>query len=472
MKDIRQLFLLISMGLWSLSLQASQAVPLGAPAWLQQVIEQKRIQPETMLVLLQQHEDQIPTLPLQIQRSAYLQFASIYGMLGEHQQQLNYARKGLALDDRIDAVRIQLMFNLGFATEIQDNYLQAQQYYQQGTQLAEQLGLASLRFKGLMNQAAILRAQDHYQEALSLLQQVYQQSSELDDPEIEAEIHAELGLLYATVFEDEAVAFLEQAYGMFKAMGWRTSKIAVLYNLAQTYSALEQYEQAFSTYQRILTVSQQYDDQLNLYYAYLGLAITSYETGRFNSALTYIQKAEEFMQQLQSPMRHVMHFYEKATIYSGLEQYSQALQQLLLSEQLLQELDHVESAVMLLNIQFMQAEVRASLGQYEQAYALLQDFLSLFRERFTQESQAALNSLRLNFEYEREQSERALLLKDNELQALRLQEAERKRLIQWLWTAVFAITSLVLMILLLWQRKLRHSAETLQSHHQEETKSL
>ncbi|SEA00455.1 tetratricopeptide repeat protein [Alkalimonas amylolytica] len=469
MKIIAKLMVAL-LGLYCLELVA---VPAGAPNWLQQVHEQKRLAPEAMLALLQQHEDSIPSLPRQVQRRAYQDFATLFGMMGQHQQQLAYAQKGLALDDAADTLRVELMYNLGFATEMQSNYLEAQQYYQQGMKLAEQLGDESLRLRGVINQAAALSGQEHYQEALALLQQVYQQVETLDDWELEAEVNAELGLLYATItFEEEGVQFLDKAYAMYKERGWRKSKIAVLYNLARSYSFLEQYEQAFATYQRMLTVSQQYDDQLNLYYAYFGLALSSHESGRYSAALTYIQKAEEFKHLLQSPLSEIVHYYEKSLIYSGLQQHSMALQQLMLARQHLQQLSDAESDSMRLNIEFMQAHLQASLGQYEQAYESMQEVFFLFQERFNQESELALSSLRLSFAQEREQAERALLLKDNELQALRLLEADRKRLIQWLWTAVFAITSLVLFILLLWQRMARRDTAPDSPHDQEETKSL
>ncbi|MEE2002460.1 tetratricopeptide repeat protein [Alkalimonas sp. MEB108] len=458
------------LGLYCLSLAA---VPAGSPNWLQQVYQQKRLEPEAMLALLQQHEDSIPTLPRQVQRRAYQEFALLYGMMGQYQQQLAFARKGLALDDAADTLRVELMYSLGFATEMQSNYLVAQQYYQQGITLAEQLGNEVLSLRGQINQAAILSAQEHYQDALELLQHVYQQSKVLEDWELEAEVNAELGLLYATItLEEEALPFLDKAYAMYKEQGWRKSKIAVLYNLARTYSFLDLYEQAFATYQRMLTVSQQYEDELNLYYAYLGLAITSHEAGSYNAALTYMQKADEYKHLLQVPLSTVVHYYEKSLIYSGLQQHSMALQQLMLAKQQLELLDDAEGGSMPLNIYFMQARLHANMGQFEQAFLAMQETFFLYQDRFSQANELALSSLGLSLAQEREQTERDLLVKDNELQALLLLEAERKRLNQRRWTSFFAVTSLVLLLLLLWQRMAHRNPSPASPKDQEETKSL
>jgi hypothetical protein len=71
-----------------------------------------------------------------------------------------------------------------------------------------------------------------------------------------------------------------------------------------------------------------------------------------------------------------------------------------------------------------------------------------------------VQKLRLSFDAERQQAKNELLQKDNELQALRLQEVERKRQIQWLWIGLFASTSLILLTLLLWQWRRRRQSLT------------
>ena len=66
-----------------------------------------------------------------------------------------------------------------------------------------------------------------------------------------------------------------------------------------------------------------------------------------------------------------------------------------------------------------------------------------------------MQKLRLGFDAERQKAKNELLKKDNELQALRLQDVERNRQIQRMWISIFAFTSLILLTLLVWQWKRR-----------------
>ena len=127
----------------------------------------------------------------------------------------------------------------------------------------------------------ISRAGIDGEQALALLQDVYQRAMRLNDTELSAEINGELGLLYASLaYEDEAVELLQTALGLYEQLGWQKNQITVLFNLARTYSYLEQYDQSLQTYNQMLQKSLQVQDNVNLYHAYLGLAITSSEAGQ------------------------------------------------------------------------------------------------------------------------------------------------------------------------------------------------
>ena len=85
------------------------------------------------------------------------------------------------------------------------------------------------------------------------------------------------------------------------------------------------------------------------------------------------------------------------------------------------------------------------------AYQTLDKFFEAYIDLQDNKRDMDVQKLRLSFDAERQEARNQLLEKDIELQALKLQEIERNRQIEWLWLAVFACTSLVLFILLLWQ---------------------
>lgn len=446
--------------LWGplLSLCVCLAAPLQAddtlvPDWLVQVKQQKAQQPEQMLLLLEQQRAAYGDWPAELQVQYLLQLADIYESLGKHQQQQEVAERGLALlGERRDLLTIDFWNNLGFALEMQSQYQQALHYYQQASALAAELKAEKLHIEADINIAAIYSIQDKFQDALVLLKNSYDRAVLLKDPEILAYVNAELGLLYVGLgFDKEAIEFMEKAIEGYDALGWQKDKMDVLFNLARSYSYLEQYDKAMQRYDQLLQLAVAQQDQANLYFAYLGLASTSKDNEKLDAALAYIEKAEQYLPGLQSTYQNSMHHYEKALIYRELGQISLASQQLAQAEQSLSQEENSSNQSSQLWILHLKAKLEADSGRYQKAYQYLDQFFQGYHKLRNKEHELSVEKLRLGFDAERQQAQNELLAKDNELQALRLQEAERKRQNQWLWIGLFGCTSLILLVLLLWQ---------------------
>jgi tetratricopeptide (TPR) repeat protein len=444
-----------------------QADELELPAWLVQVKQKKAQQPEQMLLLLKQQQAAYGDWPSELQVQYLLQLADVYESLGKHQQQQEVAERGLALlGERRDLTTIDFWNNLGFALEMQSQYQQALHYYLQASALAVELKAEKLHIEADINIAAIYSIQDKFQEALVLLKSSYDRAVLLKDPESLAYVNAELGLLYVGLgFDKEAIDFMEKAIAGYDALGWQKDKMDVLFNLARSYSYTEQYDKAMQSYDQLLQLAIAQQDQANLYFAYLGLASTSKDSEKMDAALAYIEKAEQYLPGLQSTYQNSMHHYEKALIYRELGQISLASQQLAQAEQSLSKEENDANQSSQLWILNLKARLEADSGRYQKAYEHLNQFFQGYHKLRNKEHELAVEKLRLGFDAQRQQAQNELLAKDNELQALRLQEAERKRQNQWLWIGLFGCTSLVLLVLLLWQlarRQAQLQAQTLE----------
>lgn len=441
-----------------------QAEELVLPDWLLLVKQQKAQQPEQMLQLLEQQKAAYGDWSSEVQVQYLLQLADVYESLGRHQQQQEVAERGLALlGDRRDLTTIDFWNNLGFALEMQTQYQQALHYYLQASALAAELKAEKLHIEADINIAAIYSIEDKSQDALVLLKSSYDRAVLLKDPEILAYVNAELGLLYVGLgFDKEAIDFMEKAIAGYDALGWQKDKMDVLFNLARSYSYLEQYDKALQSYDQLLQLAIAQKDQANLYFAYLGLASTSKDSDKLDAALAYIEKAEQYLPGLQSTYQNSMHHYEKALIYRELGQISLASQELAQAEQSLSKEDNSSNQSSQLWILKLKARLEADSGRYQKAYEDLNQFFNGYHKLRNKEHELSVEKLRLGFDAQRQQAQNELLAKDNELQALRLQEAERKRQNQWLWIGLFGCTSLVLLVLLLWQlarRKVQMQAQ-------------
>ena len=183
-----------------LTLACSLAQATTAPAWLDEVAQKKRQQPEAMLALLQQHQAELPSLTPDLQAQWYYLQAVLLDALGRHQQQQQAAEQGLQIiGNRDELLKVKLLYELGFAREMQTDYPAALQHYLAGIALAEQLESERHILLGQINHAAMLSLQNNDQQALTLLKDTYQRAQLLNDSEVLAEATAELGVLYTTL---------------------------------------------------------------------------------------------------------------------------------------------------------------------------------------------------------------------------------------------------------------------------------
>lgn len=450
--------ILLSLWLCCTSVWASTQLP----DWLGQVEANKHQQPEAMLALLQQHQLELATMPPAQQAHWYYQQAWLLDELGRHQEQQQAAEQGLALlGESSSVLKVKLLYELGFALEMQSDYQAALQLYQQGIALATELEDEKYLLLGQINHAAILQVRHQDQQALALLKDSYQRALQLNDTELLAEVNAELGLFYASRgYEKDAVKLLNEALKLYQQLGWQKNQITVLFNLARTYAFLQQYPLSLQTYNQMLQKSLQVKDNVNLYHAYLGLAITSSDSGNSDAALSYMDKAEQYLPLLQSSTHISTHHYEKALIYQKMQQTSLALQQVMLSERSLSNEGVSKDSPTRLNVWYLKAKLLAEQGEFGRAYRQLHDFVFMFQDVRNKENELAIEQMRLGFDNERQLQQNRLLEQDNELKALRLQQSERNSQTQLRWLIILSCSTLLLLILLLWQMTRRKIQDT------------
>jgi len=421
--------------------------PDETPEWLAQVAAQKHQVPEQMLSVLDAHQTEFADLTPELQAYWLNQQAAILSYLGRFQEQQNAAQQGLdLLGNNVGALKAELMFELGYAREMQLALTEALSWYQQGATLATELKDEKLQVRGMINIAAVDSLQDRDQQALQTLKKAYSMAEQLQDKELLADVNAQLGLMYSSLaFEQEAQEFLERALILYEELGWQKNRISVLYNLARNYSYLQNFELALQSFDRMLQSALKEQDVLNLYYAYSGLAITSNEMERPQVALNYMQKAEEYLTVIQSDYYLAGHHYEKALIYQKLQQNAQAVQQVLLAEQYFQKLEDKESGNMLLAMRLLKAELLAEQGQYERAYQQLQDFVHGFQQFRDKENELELAKMRMIFEAERDQARQSLIEQEDQLKALRQAETAHTKQIQGMWLGMLLVLGILLL---------------------------
>ena len=445
---------------WSASALANNDSTAALPDWLLQIQQQKNIQPEAMLQQALNHEAEFGSWNATQQASWLNELSLIYEALGRHRDQLAAAERGLSLvPDLLSKTHVELLFSMGYALEMHREYAQANEYYKKGMALATELKDEKLMILGQLNLAAMLAEENQDQDALETLKQAYDRAVKLGDKEALASVNAELGLMYTMLMSDEeARKLLEESYRLFDELGWEKSKISVWYNLAMTYRYQSKPELALEIFDKMLKASLQAEDPVQSYYAYLGLATTHRGMKKYDAAVSYMEQADTYLPYLQSTYQLSEHHFEKALIYRALGQTSLAFQEVDLAAETLGNQRNVSDKFFALHFDRLKSHLYADNGDFEKAYGLLDQFFKNYVSLQDDKRDLQVQKLRLSFDAERQQAKNELLQKDNELQALRLQEVERKRQIQWLWIGLFASTSLILLTLLLWQWRRRRQS--------------
>ena len=434
-------------------LSLANAADATIPDWLVKVRQQKNIQPSAMLNLALSHEAEFASWPPSLQAQWLGELSLVYEALGRHRDQLEAAERALSLlPADLGNIRVELLYSLGFALEMRREYAKANEQYQKGMRLATELGDEKLMIQGQLNLAAMQAEENQPQDALALLKDAFERAVRLNDKEMLASVNAELGLMYTMLqSDDEARQLLETSFRLYDELGWQNNKMSVWYNLAMTYLYQNKVAEAMEIFDKMLKVAMQAEDPVQLYYAYFGLASAQFSHKKHEQAVAYLEQADVYLPSLQSTYQLAEHHFQKALIYRALGQTSLAFQEADLAAQSLGDQRNMSDQFFALHFDRLKSQRYADKGDYEKAYNTLDAFFKSYVSLQDDKRDLQVQKMRLGFDAERQQARNELLQKNNELQALRLQEAEQKRQNQWLWIGLFATTSLILLTLLLWQ---------------------
>jgi len=423
------------------------------PSWLIQIDQQKNLKSREMLQLALAHEAEFDTWSKEVKAKWLSELSLVYEALSRHREQMAAAERGLVItQDMESATRVELLFSMGYALEMNREVEQANEYYQKGFELAQRLEDERLIIQGLMNLSAMRSEEVDDSEALTLLKEAYDRAVRLGDKESIAQVTAQLGLQYVTISDDvEGQKLLEASYKLFDELGWAKYKITTWYNLAVTFTGQQKYEQALALFDQMLKASVQEEDPIDLYFAYLGLAQTSRQMKKLDAAVMYMEKADVYLPYLQASFYAPEHHIEKALIYRALGQTSLAFEEVSLAEEKLGAQKNISDKMISLYLQRMKSRLFADSADYEKAYKSFEQYFRGYVQLQDDKRDLQVQKLRISFDAERQTAQNELLKKDVEIQALQLQKAEHDRHMQWLWIGVFGSTTLILLGLLIRQ---------------------
>lgn len=202
-----------------------------------------------------------------------------------------YARTLYEMADKSsnDEYRVYGYRLIGAAFDYQYNYDSARYYYELGLNLAReagdsaQIGVAYFNLGTLMLLSGkYVQALPYYQSALS-----FYEAKPAKEQSV-WKIYNNLGIIYRrTKRYRDAITTYRKAIKILDADSNDRRLINLYINLANAYNSIKTYDSARFYFDKVLYLSEIYQDKYNSYYAYNGLGILSYETGAKEEARKY-----------------------------------------------------------------------------------------------------------------------------------------------------------------------------------------
>ena len=408
-----------------------------------------------------------------VQTSSAGQLAAFYNKLSELHATINsikkqqsYAQKGLNLiGQETVAIAADLHYNLGLSYESQADLLQAKNHYVKGLDIAEQTGHLLYQGRGKLFLAAIHSREGDYDLALNTIKQAYGYAKKLNDIDFDWEVYNEMSIFYSNLNDStQALEFGLKALEAAKALKITTLEIVALHNIAYQYLNMDEYDTASIYFDRMLELSKTTGDESDLYNAYKGFALVAEGEKQYERALSYIDKAKEYLPAVEAVMVEVEFYLIKARVFNGLEQSNQALDQISIAEQTLPREQRGIKSRMGLTLLREKSTYHGELGQYRRAYDLLKEYSEGLRKYNIKRNNEAMRKLRVSFDVERSQIRNDMLEKDNKIKSLQLQQVDNEKHIQTFFLVALAILSLGLIIVMYRQfharRQLKLFAQT------------
>jgi CHAT domain-containing protein len=229
-----------------------------------------------------------------------------------------------------------------------------------------------------------------YQEALVTLQAALALYQELENPQMEAVLLANLGSVYDTLNDyPRAINFQEQALAIAREIGSQAIEQVTLGNIGNAYYSLAKYSEALDYYQRSLTIAHEIGDRPSEASTLSYMGAVYFLLANYPEALDYYQRSLTIAQELGNPTIEATTLNYIGAVYDAWGQYPEALDYFQQSLNLTRELgDQVTEAATLNNI----GSINRILGNYSVALNYFQQSLAIARVTGNQTFEATLLS--------------------------------------------------------------------------------
>jgi diguanylate cyclase (GGDEF)-like protein len=380
---------------------------------------------------IEKHLPALPTLSITNQIVFYKLQSEVYLEQAQYDFVVKSTSKGLDLAKQLSSPSIvitELLYARGFAIESLGDIEAAQKEYRAGLGIAESLNNNKFIVTGLANLGATYYLTERFDRAFIVLNDALALTKKFDDDETKGFIHAELGILYSYIGQDDkSMEFYQKSYEYYQKAGKNFYAYNSLQNIAINHSYKERYEEAIVIYKEIIENAGKIGNIEVIAGVYMGMAWAQLKKADKDpeAAYQYMLIASQYAEQAQQHDIPLSHAIDKAYLLMEMERYQEALTSSQLAEKYIKKYEPGQYAqtVSKLNLWYLQAEIYYKLSDYKNAFLVQEQYAEFALSLAGRSSFAELDDIRMRYESEQADLKKKILEQKESVQSLLLKDA-------------------------------------------------
>lgn len=267
-----------------------------------------------------------------------------------------------------------------------------------------------------------------YQESFELMELALSHAYESNDPFQLVETYNVFAILYGTLNDHpSSIDYLKKSIEIMEANPQYTQNTYLYVNLADSYRAAENFEQANAYLDKSFKIAKDTDDVSLRAYAHQVKGRLLVDQQHYENALNHILTSQKLHKEIGEELFSFEIHSELTNIYLELEQLEKAAQHLALAKQYAQQLGSPDTHY----INRLEGRLFYKQDNYQQAYDLLNESYTQYRKQFNDNLTYVSNLSREQLDQERLVFENKLLEQENKLNAQYVEESRKYSYTLW-----------------------------------------
>ncbi len=320
-----------------------------------------------------------------------------------------------------------------------------------------------LLIDGLIARGHIYNAMTLSADALKDFQRAYDLAPESGGKINKGEIAADIALVYeykndsntAIQYYQEAIDYLADGHDDQLTLS------IVLYGLGRSQVHNNDLDLGFKNLQESARLAKEINDIQGEAYALKELANISSLKGQKKNAINTLNGVMDIFKEANNDPMMMEVAYELCHIYTDLKQYDEAQKQLMIMKSF--EDENTLPYLLASNLS-LEAKLLNLQGDHQKAYQVLLQAMKIQSTQKEQQISQQISRIQQQYDFATQQKENALLLQQNLLQQQKIKAQQERYQLQTLLVLAFAITSLLLIVIIYRSYKHRQKLQYMANH--------